>query len=65
MSFTAVIAKEYGISPFEVLQTDTKDVIMLLNYYTEKNDYEDEKQTVQKKEERIKVNSKTATGGWW
>lgn len=41
---------------------------MLLNYYTEKGSYEDHethKSVKPKGERRIKVNDRTATGGWF
>lgn len=55
------------MTPFEMLAQDMDEVIMLINYYIEKG--KDKDVTPQtgggKREERIKVNDRTATGGWW
>lgn len=55
------------MSPFEFFAQDVDDVIMLINYYIEKG--ADGTTTARnggrKGEERIRVNDKTATGGWW
>ena len=55
------------MTPFEMLAQDMDEVIMLINYYIEKG--EDKGTTphkgAEKHEERIKVNDRTATGGWW
>lgn len=55
------------MSPFAVLQEDKDHVIMLINYFTEKGQDEkpQPKHTNVKGAERIRVNDKTATGGWW
>lgn len=57
------------ITIFEILQQDTDDVIMLINYYIEKgNDENNETSKTQMKVggvKRIRVNNKTATGGWY
>jgi hypothetical protein len=57
------------ITIFEILQQDTDDVIMLINYYIEKGNYENNevngKQTIISGIKRIRVNNKTATGGWY
>lgn len=63
------VSKNYNISPFEVLREDTELVIMCINYFIEQGD----KTPVEKTErdangneiKRVKVTSKTATGGWW
>lgn len=53
---------------FDVLKQDTEDVISLINYYIEKGNNSEnvtQKNQQQKSEERIRVNDKTATGGWF
>lgn len=57
------------MTPFTVLQEDKDHVIMLINYFTEKG--EDEKPQPKREKNndktlaRVRVNDKTATGGWW
>ena len=57
------------MTPFELFQQDIDEVIMLINYYIEKDDNAETtpKRNAYggKREERIRVNDKTATGGWW
>lgn len=55
------------MTPFDLFKQDVDEVIMLINYYIEKgNDAPAKPQAGgAKREERIKVNDKTATGGWW
>ena len=54
------------MTPFDVLNQDAENVILTINYMaevgTEDNTNENNDN---KKVERIKVNSATATGGWW
>ena len=56
---------------FDVLNQNMDDVIMLINYYIERGMEQGvDKATTQhsysgKRAERIRVNDKTATGGWW
>lgn len=53
---------------FDVMQQDTDEVIMLLNYYIVRGKDQEEKTAPKrggKSEERIRVNDKTATGGWY
>lgn len=73
MDFTIHVSQSFGLSPFEVLKQDKDDVIMLINYYVEKGDMNNEpetyantrKHTQTHNNERIRVNDKTATGGWF
>lgn len=61
------LSKAYGLSPFDVFKQDTEDVILLINYYVEKED-DMPTQTAEpkkNKETRVRVDSKTATGGWF
>lgn len=69
MSLTNTIAKEYSVSPFEILKQDSDEVIMLINYILESREEENTSKTPadksNKKEKRIRVNDKTASGGWF
>lgn len=51
-----------------MFKQETSEVIMLLNYYIEKgNDTESTatNRAIPNREKRIRVNDKTATGGWF
>lgn len=67
MDFTFELGKIYNIIPFEIMKQDKDEVIMMLNYMVEKSETAQPAPHVQnaKKQQYIKVNSKTATGGWW
>ncbi len=68
MDFTVEVAKAFNLSPFDVLHQDKDDVIMMINYFIEKGDVEESEPVERRtfgKEERIRVNDKTATGGWF
>lgn len=73
MDFTTEISKIYGLSPFDVLKQDKDHVIMLINYYLEKGEMNNEtepvvntrKHTQTQTNTRKRVNDKTATGGWF
>lgn len=70
MDFTSEVSTTYHVTPFDVLKEDKDLVIMLINYYIEKGKNEtnttrtaaDYKRNT---EQRILVNDKTATGGWY
>ncbi|MCQ2478918.1 MAG: hypothetical protein MJ091_06940 [Clostridia bacterium] len=72
MRTTVTLATNLNSSIFEVMAQDIDDVILLINYFvvlgaTEGNK-ENKKASIKhkgKKEERIRVNDKTATGGWF
>lgn len=69
MRTTMTIAANYNCTPFDVMNQDIDDVLLLLNFYVEmanENDTPVQAQTQKStKEKRIRVNDKTATGGWW
>ncbi len=66
MDFTFELSKIYNVIPFEILKQDKDEVIMLLNYMAEKSETAPKNITAQKSEKQyVKVNDKTATGGWW
>jgi hypothetical protein len=67
---TITLARSFNVSPFEIMAQDCDEVIMLINYFIEKADDDGTKPAAvpaanSSKEKYIKVNSKTATGGWW
>ena len=56
------------MTPFEMFSQDTNEVIMLINYYVEKGnntEYAAPHSDKTQGEKRIRVNDKTATGGWY
>jgi hypothetical protein len=53
------------MTPFEVLDTDIDQFITLCNYLINLDNNSTPAATSAGKETRIKVNDKTATGGWW
>lgn len=70
MDFTVEISKAFGLSPFHVLNQDKDNVIMMINYYIEKGetietDGNTRQHTARHDNMRIRVNDKTATGGWF
>ena len=52
-------------SPFVVFEQDTDEVIMIINFYIELGNEQPAKKAERKKQDRIRVNDKTATGGWF
>ena len=66
MKTTMTLSANLNCSPFEVFNQDTDEVIMIINFYILLGD-ENPQETVSKdkKVERIRVNDKTATGGWF
>lgn len=65
MEVTVTIARSFGISPFEVMREDAGDVILLVNHFIEKAGEGYAKPRNDEKPKRKKVNSQTATGGWF
>lgn len=72
VDFTYELAKAFNVLPFEIFKQDKDEVIMLINYLIEKGEDEpegtcikEEKMHVKNKQQRIRVNDKTATGGWY
>lgn len=65
MDITMTIARNLGITPFQVMREDMLEVVDLINYYIEKSELEPKGEKTETKEKRIKVNNKTATGGWF
>lgn len=70
MKTTMTLATNLHLSPFEIFEQDCDEVIMLINFYLILGNEQNESKPVPKvksakKEERIRVNDKTATGGWF
>lgn len=69
MDFTAELSKLYNVVPFEILKQDKDEVIMLINYMAEKAETAPAQSAAAagnaNTDIRIKVNDRTATGGWW
>lgn len=65
MDFTYELAKSLNISPFSIMKEDKDEVIMLMNYFIEKGEEQPESKSVKSKNERVRVNDDTATGGWF
>lgn len=65
------LAGNLNINPFEIFAQDVDEVIMLLNFYIELGNTKDKtiKQksngNIPDKNTRIRVNDKTASGGWF
>lgn len=68
MQTTITLSSNLNCNPFEIFDQDTDEVIMLINFYIEmgnKNENNIPVKAPQKTEKRIRVNDKTATGGWF
>lgn len=65
MDFTFELSKSLNISPFSIMKEDKDEVIMLMNYFIEKGEEQPESKSVKSKNERVRVNDDTATGGWF
>ena len=67
------LSASFGLSPFEIFEKDTDEVITIINFYILLGQQEEtqittepiRKPVARKKDERIKVNDATATGGWF
>jgi len=74
MRTTMTLATNLHVSPFEIFAQDCDEVIMMINFYlllsskpdNAKNNTAKANIPVKpQKKERIRVNDKTATGGWY
>lgn len=62
------LCSNYNMTPFYLFAQNTEEVIMIVNFYIEKSQYNTvnaSKVKKNNKEERIRVTEKTATGGWY
>lgn len=68
MKTTITLSSNLNCSPFIIFNQETDEVIMLINFYIEmgeKNENNIPVTAPQQTEKRIRVNDKTATGGWF
>lgn len=72
MKTTMTLSASLNCNPFEIFNQDCDEVIMLINFYIALGDEENTTELTPapemraaSKEKRIKVNDKTATGGWF
>lgn len=68
MKTTMTLAANLNCSPFEIFAQDVDEVIMTINFYLLMSKHPEAKKSTVKpaqKEQRIRVNDKTATGGWF
>ena len=73
MKTTMTLATNLHVSPFEIFAQDCDDVIMLINFYLALgNEHSESGKSAIKPQTakngpnvRIRVNDKTATGGWY
>lgn len=73
MQTTMTLATNLHCSPFEIFDQDMDEVIMMINFYlimAEKGtgthtNTKTTKMNIKKKEQRIHVDDKSATGGWF
>lgn len=66
---TISLAGRFGVSPFDILREDMDEVISFVNYYIHAGPRIDRAQKAGAQaragEERVRVNDRTATGGWF
>lgn len=69
MQTTMTLSANLNCSPFEIFDKDIDDVITVINFYIELGSTEsanvNKPINTKSKETRIRVNDKTATGGWF
>lgn len=72
MKTTMTLSQNFGCSPFELFEQDCDEVVMTINYYILLGEETPTDTTTTptykskpKQEERIRVNDKTATNGWF
>lgn len=66
MQTTMTLSANLNCSPFEIFSREIDEVITIINFYIELGANENSNESVSNtKETRIRVNDKTATGGWF
>lgn len=67
MKTTMTLSTNLNCSPFEIFDQDIDEVIMLINFYILLGENKEADFIIKdgKKHQRIRVNDKTATGGWF
>ena len=62
METTFNLSRHFSVTPFVIFEQDCDEVISVINHFIAKANKAPEKAS---KDTRIRVNDKTATGGWW
>lgn len=67
MRTTMTLSANMNCSPFEIFDREVDEVITIINFYIElgANANTNSVSNINLKDTRIRVNDKTATGGWW
>ena len=67
LTTTDNLARSYNVTPFEIMAQDCDEVILFINYLLRKAETAPAASEAPAKsnKEYIKVNDRTATGGWW
>lgn len=69
MKTTMTLSQNLHASPFEIFDREVEEVILMINFYIALGDTAESEETPRRrtrnKEERIKVDDSTATGGWY
>jgi hypothetical protein len=67
LATTDNLARSYNVTPFEIMAQDCDEVILLINYLLLKAEQHPASATAPANSDKqyIKVNDRTATGGWW
>ena len=67
MATTVNLARTFGVTPFEIMAQDCDEVIMLINHFLQKAENEPAAgaAAADKGQQMVKVDDRTATGGWW
>lgn len=64
MATTVNLARTFGVTPFEIMAQDCDEVIMLINHFLQKAENEPAA-AAGNGQQMVKVDDRTATGGWW
>jgi hypothetical protein len=62
---TDTLARSYNVTPFEIMAQDCDEVILLINYLLRKAEQSPSPAAPNSDKQYIKVDDRTATGGWW
>ena len=70
MKTTITLSGNLNSNPFDIFEQDTDEVIMMINFIVglgenQNNIFPNNSTTKPSAETRIRVNDKTATGGWF
>jgi hypothetical protein len=65
METTFTLSRYFAMTPFALMEQDCDEVIMILNHFINKSSELPKEDTPKQKDQRIRVNDKTASGGWF